>query len=1083
MALNEEQQGRTAFQLVTHGQYIHEASSLYPVVLVLFTLSGMTALVYEVVWRRMLSVTLGGSIYATSAVLAAFMGGLCLGSIVVGGWADRWKNPLRAYGMFEILIAGFALAVPALCGGLLSLERSLYPSLGESPALLTGVKFVASFVLLLFPTFLMGGTLPLLTKFYLRSRITIEKGVGRLYSVNTFGAVLGAALAGFVLTKYLGTRGANLAAIVVNAAVGIAAVILSRGISVERPTAVAATTSEEPQAPSRRRVVLLLFALSGFTALSYEVLWTRVLVYVVGNTTYSFAIMLSSFLLGIAIGASLFAKYLTRGEGFPGRVGVMEVLIGVFALTGMALTRSFYPIFQSLKQVFVSWSYWPYTLVRYLIAVAALLPQALVFGMVFPAITSIYAKQSDRVGGDIGRAYASNTIGAVLGSVCAVFVLIPLVGLAGTMALMAFLNVLIGGAFLGLSSQYSRKGRLAFASGMVAAFLVLVIALPPRIDVGSASQGLRGKRGELIFYEEGAAGTVAVFLDPDQGLKMMEIDGNPQVPTDLDALQAFHLLGHLPFFVHPNANVVGQASAPAGVQDVLVTAFGGGITTGAILMHPVERVDAVEICPSVFEAAQYFADENNMVLEDRRLRLITADANNYVKATNQTYDIIASDATHPGASESWVLYTRDFYDACRQRLREGGVMCQWVPLHSLSTTDLKTILQTFQDVFPHASLWFARGYTIILGTPQPLVVDVGRINEFLRRTDATRTLFRRVHLETVPALLKNLVLDEVSFRQFAAGAPIATENNSPLAFAEERAFGGYSIPANIAALAEGIADDFPKVVGATDAEEKAIAAVVAIRRPYLKAVQCWHERKPIEGLGYLEKVYASGVGEDGDLAWYLRWMSILASRRYLKSGDVEEGLTRFRRWSEVFPESPWTRVGLGHLLLEKGIFGEKPALIDEGLAALAKGVELAPGDPVVLHEVSQAFLSVGKDAEAIPFLEKYVEALPDDPTIWRNLVGACLRAGDFEKAIPFMEKLAAQYPNDPIAWSTLAGAYEELQRYADAHRALLRALQLDPYNPTFQFALRRLERLKESVDETLDQESGPSPQTPDTPPE
>ena len=1082
MALNEEQQGRTGFQPVTHGQSIHEASSLYPVVLVLLTLSGMTALVYQVVWRRMLSVTLGGSIYATSAVLAAFMGGLCLGSIVVGRWADRWENPLRAYGVFEILIAAFALAVPALCRGLVSLERSLYPSLGESSALMTGVKFVASFVLLLLPTFLMGGTLPLLTKFYRRSRITVEKGLGRLYSVNTFGAVLGAALAGFVLIKHLGASGANLTAILLNAAVGIAAVALSRGISVERPTAVAITTSEEPRESSRRRVFLLLFAVSGFTALSYEVLWTRVLVYVVGNTTYSFTIMLSSFLLGIAMGASLFTKYLTCGEALVARVGVMEVLIGAFALTGMALTRSFYPIFQSLKQVFVSWSYWPYTLVRYLIAVAALLPQAVLFGMVFPAITSLYAKRPERLGGDIGRAYASNTVGAVLGCVCAVFLLIPLLGLAGTMALLAFLNVLIGTVFIEFSGRYSPKKRLATVSALLVVFALLVVALPPRIEVGSGSEGIRGERGELIFYREGSAGTVAVFLDPDQGLKMMEIDGNPQVPTDLDALQAFHLLGHLPFFVYPNPNLVAQDSSPVSPRHVLVTAFGGGITTGAILMHPVERVDAVEICPSVFEAARYFADENNAVLEDKRLRLIAADANNSVKVTNQTYDIIASDATHPGASESWVLYTRDFYDACRERLREGGVMCQWVPLHSLSTRDLRTILRTFQDVFPHASLWFARGYTILLGTPQPLVIDVRGINEFLKKNDATRALFRRVHVESVPALLKNLILDEVSFRQFAAGAPIATEDNSPLAFAEERAFGGYSIPTNIGALADGIADDFPKVVGAADTEEKAIAAIATIRRPYLKGVQCWHERKPIEGLGYLEKVSASGVGEDADLAWYLRWMSILASRRYLKSGDVEEGLTRFRRWAEVFPNSPWTRVGLGHLLLEKALFGEKPALIDEGLAELAKGVELAPGDPVVLHEVSQAFLSVGKDVEAIPFLEKYVKAIPDDPTIWRNLVGAYLRAGEFQKAIPFMEKLAATYPRDPIAWSTLAGAYQAIEDYTTAERALRKALELDPQNPVFRFGLQRLESLKRPA-KPSDEGSSLAPQTSDTLPE
>jgi spermidine synthase len=1041
------------------------------IVLLLFTLSGLTALVYEVVWRRMLSVVLGGSIYATAAVLSAFMGGLCLGSIVVGRWADRWKNPLQRYGLFEILIAAFALVFPAACSALLWFQRLLYPSLGEYPLALTSVKFVVCFVLLLFPTFLMGGTFPLLSKFYLRGPISVGKGVGRLYSVNTLGAVLGTILAGFYTIKTFGARGANLAAIALNAIVGIAAIVLSAGRSLQR-----APVPSPPEVPaenpprSTRFIILLLFALSGFTALSYEVLWTRILIFVVANTTYSFTIMLSTFLLGLALGAYLFAKFLARGSALFIKAAVIEVLIGVFALVGVAVTRSYPSVFEDLKRLFLQWSYGPYTLVRYVLTAMALLPQAILFGMAFPAVVGIYAGRYDRLGGDVGRAYASNTLGAVLGSLAAVFLLIPLLGLNGGMLLLAAANVVIGLAFLGLSAELSSRARGLGAVGIVLVFACVVIGLPPRIDVGTSSVGITGRRGDLIFYREGVSGTVTVFLDRDQGTKMMYIDGNPQVPTDLDALQAFHLLGHLPFFVHPQP------------KDVLVTAFGGGITTGAILTHPVERVDAVEICPSVFDAAKLFEEENNAALDDKRLRLIVDDANNYVKATNRTYDVIASDATHPGAAESWVLYTSEFYSACRDLLREGGVMCQWVPLHALPTAHLKTILRTFQSVFPHTSLWFARGYTVMLGTPESLVIDAERMNNVLRKSERTFTQFRRVHLESVPAILKNLILNEDDVRRFVADSPIATEDDSPLAFSEREAFGKKMIPVNAKALAGAVGQDFPRVVGATEREGKAISEAVQLRRPYLQVVGCWDERRHVEGLKHLEEALASGW-EDADLAWYLRWMTILTSRRYLKHGNLEEGLDNFRRWAKVFPTSPWTRIGLGHLLVEKGVSEEKQALIDEGLAELRKGVEIAPNDPVVLHEVSQAFLAVGRDEEAIPFLEKYVEALPTDPFVWRNLIGVCVRTEQYEKAIPIMEKFAARYPDDPIAWSTLAGAYEEVHRYADAHRALLKALELDPYNPTFQFALRRLERLKQSESPSRDEESSLAPQPPQTAPD
>ncbi len=994
------------------------------IILLLFALSGLTGLVYEVVWRRMLFVVLGGSIYATAAVLSAFMGGLFLGSVVVGRWADRWRNPLRGYGLFEILIGGVALVFPLASRWLVSLQRYIYPSLGNATFVLIVLRFVGSFILLLIPTFLMGGTFPLLSKFYLRNRAPVGKGIGRLYSVNTGGAVLGTVLAGFFLVKTFGARGANLLAAGLNGAVGIAAMVVSIGRSCT-PAAPASSPEIARATDTRRRraAVLIAFAISGFTALCYEVLWTRVLVFVVGNTTYSFTIMLSTFLVGLTIGSHVFARFLARRKDMFAAVAIVEVLIGVFAVAGMALTRSYYSIFQWMKGLSSMWGHGSYTTVRYVIAAIGLLPQAVLFGMCFPAVISIYTGGYEKLGRDVGRAYGGNTLGAIFGSVAAVFVLIPAFGLAGAMLLMAVVNVAIGMAFFGLSPVLSSRSKLLSAVGGVALFACVAVAVPPRIDVGSSNEGLQGERGDLIFYREGASGTVAVFVDAEQGLKMMQIDGNPQVPTDLDALQAFYLLGHLPFFVHPDP------------KEVLITAFGGGITTGAILRHPVERVDAVEICSSVFEAARFFEEENAGVLKDSRLRLIVDDANNFVKATNRRYDVVASDATHPGASESWVLYTREFYSACRRLLKSGGVMCQWIPLHGLPTRDLKVILRTFQDVFPHASLWFARGYTVVLGTPDRLVINAERINNVLKSDKETFARLSQAHLESVPAVLKNLILDEEDIRRFVSDAPIATEDSSPLAFAESRATGGRLIPANVRALADTVGGGFPRVLGASEPEEKAIAAAVSLRKPYLEAVRCWHDRKSVEGLSYLEEALASGW-EDADLAWYLRWFTMLAFQRYRREGDIERSLNDFRRWAEVFPRSPWTRISLGHFLIDKGRSSGDGALVEHGMEELSNAVNLAPGDPVILYEVSQSL---------------------------KDLIGEYLRTEQYEKAIPLMERLAQLLPDDPLSWSTLAGAYEAAQRDADAHRAILKALELEPHNPLFQAARQRLEsRLQSS---------------------
>ena len=373
------------------------------IVLLLFGISGATGLIYEVLWRRMLSVVLGGSIYATAAVLSSFMGGLFLGSIIVGRWADRWRNLLRAYGLFEVLIAGFALFFPLACGALVSLERVLYPALENRLPLLTGAKFGVAFCVLLFPTFLMGGTFPLLSKFYLRGELPVGKGLGRLYSVNTGGAVLGTVLAGFFLIRALGARGANLTAIALNGAVGVAALVLSIRAAITPSGAAAPAEARRGIRRSTRRAVLAAFALSGFTALCYEVLWTRVLVFVVGSTTYSFTIMLSTFLLGLALGSYVFSRFPGRGKDLFLKAAIIEILVGIFALLGMAVTRSFYPLFGSLKGLFPTWSYFPYTVVRYAIASLALLPMAVLFGVSFPVIVAIYAGGYETLGSDVGR--------------------------------------------------------------------------------------------------------------------------------------------------------------------------------------------------------------------------------------------------------------------------------------------------------------------------------------------------------------------------------------------------------------------------------------------------------------------------------------------------------------------------------------------------------------------------------------------------------------------------------------------------------------------------------------------------------
>ena len=734
--------------------------------LVLFFFSGVSSLVYQVVWARMLTVVFGTTLLATSTVLSAFMAGLALGSYVLGRHIDRCKHPLRVFAALEVGIGLFALLFPSMSanlgnayGALVGLQGNFY--------LFSAARFGLCFALLLVPTALMGGTLPVVAKFAVRRLGRLGGRVGQLYAVNTLGAVVGVLAATFGLMEGLGLRGTTQAIAAVNFAVAVAAWLwgCQRAVSI-------GVAAEVKKAAHSDRVlwgVLAGFALSGFAALGYEVAWMRLLMVSFSfNSHYEFSIVLVAFLSGLALGGWLGSRLLTRRANLLLIFVWAQFLIGACgALSVLAFAHV--PALVAPIQQADSW--WVSRTGVFFTAVAIMLLPTLAMGAIFPLVGQIYTRQRARLGRGIGDIGAVNSLGAVGGAFATGFVLIPLLGTEWSVKVLAGLNGLVGLTIAFVGRQPKRR----VWSG--AAGLALLLILVPSDVLRRIAEPAAVNR-ELVFYQEGAEGVITVERQTD-GFRKMALNGGGQVPTDYSSLQIFRLLGHLPLLLHPDP------------QEVLVVSLGGGIALGAAAQYEPRRITCVELVPEVIDAARsHFGEFNHHVLENPaawNVELRIDDGRNFLLSSRDTYQVITGDATHPTSADSWVLYTKEFYELCRAHLSADGIMAQWLPFHGLPPDDYKTIVRTFQQVFPHATLWRSNNYSIMVGTMQPLAIDWERLQEKMTPRRVQRSL-ADIDLGDGFALLNSLVMDESALRRYVGEGPLNTDDHPHISFVSPRGY-------------------------------------------------------------------------------------------------------------------------------------------------------------------------------------------------------------------------------------------------------------------------------------------------------
>jgi len=913
----------------------------------LFFLSGVAGLLYEVVWNHLLILVFGGSSYATATVLASFMSGLALGSWLFGRRADRTANPLRLYGRIEIGIAVAALLVPLfVLAGRWAFVR-IAPGL-EGSALFIPIRYAIAFVALLLPTTLMGGTFPVMSRALVSEVDRVGKAVGLLYFLNTGGAVLGALAAAFLALPILGVYGSIAAGVVVNLVVGAGVLALS-GNAAGAPADIAPVAGDERVVPDRdarplHTMILILFALSGFASLGYEVAWVRALVFFLGNNTvFAFAIMLATFLTGLAIGGALYSVLFFRARRKLLLFGLLELGIGLAAL----LTLHLFGDVNSIILFFVersnmrSWG--SLLFLRAVVCAVIMFLPTLLIGATFPAVTHAITATIGRVGREVGTAYALNTVGAILGSLAAGFVLVPAIGLERTLIFLTSINLAIA-AIVFLAAGRGRVSGAVPAVVVAAAIILLMRGETSERFPAIYQSAVPGQN--LVYYEEGASSTVTVHQDPGRKTKLLCVNGVWEVPTDFPSLQVFKLLGHVGPILHPEP------------REGLAIALGGGIALGSLALHPFDEVTCVEICPEVRGGAALFAEENNRVLENERVRVVFNDGRNRLLLSDRLYDVIISDATHPSSAESWVLYTKDFYRLVLSRLGEEGVFCQWLPYHGVDEETYRTILRTFHRSFPHSALFALARHSILVGSPDPIVLDMARAQERLEHGEVRADL-ASVDLDDPVRIVAALSLLDEKMGDVAGTGVINTDAHPRNSFAEARGHSGKTLSRSlsIARSAEPDPALYCRSIEAAGLDTDSLRSVVArIRGAWDLDRQAFALDKQKRG-GEAQRAWTDALRMDPENRGIARIYGealVTQAIQHIRAGDFGPVVPIFRKLVRVVP---WE--GDSHFRLANHLYREGRVL--EAIAEYKEGLRLDPSNEVVRKRLARILAELGID--------------------------------------------------------------------------------------------------------------------------
>ena len=791
---------------------------------VLFLLSGASSLVFENVFTRLLTYTFGNTAYAVSTVLASFLGGLALGAFLIGRWTDRRRPSLLFYGTLELCTGIYCLFVPVFYGFLTNAYVALYHRWSLGPMGLVGLRVALAAVLILIPAFLMGGTLPAIARFLAATRADFQSEIDRFYAFNTLGGAIGVLVSTYILIPLLGIPETVWSAAAINIGIFTTIIYLSRGYTLDWNRTDIDPKPDSNRAAENRQLTFLLAGsfLTGVVALAYEIVWTHALSFLIGNTVYAFGLMLFTFLCGLGIGARIVARRWKSAEAWARVLAISQLLLGVTVFLTLPLWpriptlfshgisgaydrdlgviavllvgRITYVFWRNRKEsqtkklswyrthephIFaltfallvaglmpLLWKYEPVwfiagELLRFFCVFGLLIIPSLLLGLTFPLLLNLYSIESQRVGASVGKVYAVNTVGTVVGSLVTGFFVLPRLGSSMTLRTCAALNVGLALAFAFALCPLNRRQKSTYVlGGLVLASLFL--ASPMQWDV-------RHVTGSYAYFNQGWPGAEVVYAKED-------VQGG--LTSVVQAGETRTLLSNGKF-QGDNTNERSTQARFALIPSLFMNAFDRaliiGLGTGHVLStaarFPFQRIDVAELAPHVVEAARlWFQDVNGGTLDrDPRVHVSVADGRNFLLLSRDKYDMITVEVTSLWVSGEGDLYNKEFYQLCKSHLTEHGVLQQWVALHHLRIQDLLVALNTAAQVFPHVALFQGenQGHAFLIASSAPLEIDYSTVAAFGANVELRKEL-NALGMQNAWPLLGELLLYGPGFHDAVA---------------------------------------------------------------------------------------------------------------------------------------------------------------------------------------------------------------------------------------------------------------------------------------------------------------------------
>ncbi|MFI5253443.1 MAG: fused MFS/spermidine synthase [Bacteroidota bacterium] len=779
-----------------------QLSRVRAIVILLFILSGISGLIYEVTWSKYLYLFIGSTSYSNMIVLATFMGGLALGSYYWGKYADGAVNLFRLYGVLELAVGVYCIFYPFL---ILICEKifvhfAVRMDIVSDQWLLLSLKFLLSFITLIVPTFFMGGTLPILTKYLTRTIETSGRDVATLYYINSLGAVLGAALAGFFLIRLFSIDGALGIAAALNIGIGTTALLVSKKIqprSTQREPV--QNGSVEPGTvftPTGVRLAIFTATVSGFVAMLYELTWIRLLSNILGSSTYSFSLMLIAFISGITLGSWIVSRVIQKIKNITTLLGMCQIGTAVFMICTLPFYERFpYYLIKIASLLSNTPDHFPlFLFYEFVFCFLIMIIPTSLSGMSLPIASRIASNDIRWLGKSIGGIFSVNTIGSVIGAMITGLVLMPKFGIKQTIEFGVLINALLGLTIIFIDGTIPMRWRVGIALALVVIGTGYRIQYPSwdqTISIMGVFRGLFTRKYEsfdamkqdatkdehILWYKEGVNANVAV-TDNEKGKayqRCLVINGKVDASTHGD-LATQVLLGQTPLMMVPDTG------------DALVIGLGSGITCGSALTHPLRSLDCVEICPEVVECNSYFNEANYNFSRDPRVKIYVDDAITYMKITPKKYDYIISEPSNPWIAGIGNLFSKEFFEISKSRLRKGGVLAQWFHTYEMNDDVFNLILNTIVRSFRYVTVWkMSDPDLLVMASEDPIIPDF-KMMQSKFAVPSIANDFARINIFDAATLLSTQIATEAKTASYFGQGEINTEKRPLLEFQAPLAF-------------------------------------------------------------------------------------------------------------------------------------------------------------------------------------------------------------------------------------------------------------------------------------------------------